>query len=411
MNKQGSSAVFLSLILATVAAITISLVMAARSQAETSIADGALHLGCDSVMSEYNYYVQRDYGLFLLQGTDKQHSRRLRSYVLCTLNSFDDIKTGEIQVNAGRYSAVNTEPVRKQILEYMKTGGSVSSGAAAGGDNDSAAAGEGSAGPMPGRTLRHGPTITALPSRSVPDKSLAASAQKLGENLKSPDLIFKGGTSRYLLDSYILDIFNSESTVNDENHFFRNEVEYILCGELSDEKNLRKTSRALILLRTGLNLAHIYSDKTKTAAVAAAAEVLTPGVLGTITQAGIAAVWAGAEAVNDVKLLHSGYRVPIIKSSASWAIDLDSLIEGYDADTGMITPSVNEGRLYKDYLRILLFTKNNDITTARILDLIQINMRKNYDGQFLVQECVTGISIDAQINGKSLKYDKRYHAE
>lgn len=261
---------------------------------------------------------------------------------------------------------------------------------------------------MPARTLRHGPTVTGLPSRSLPDKSLLASAKRLGENMKNPSVIFSGGTNRYLLDSYILDIFNCEARANDENHFFRNEVEYILCGELSDEKNLKKTDRALVLLRTGLNLSHIYSDKTKTAAVAAAAEVLTPGILGTVTQAGIAALWAGAEALNDVKLLHSGYRVPIIKNSASWAVDLDSLIEGYNAESGMIKPSVNEGRLYRDYLRILLFTKDNDVTTARILDLIQINMRKNYDGQFLVQECVTGVSIDAKINGRTLKYDKTY---
>lgn len=416
MNRQGSSAVFLSLILATLMAITLSLVMSARSQAETSVADGTLHLGCDSVLSGYNYYVQRDYGLFLMQGTDSEHSRRLRSYVLCTLNSFDDINAGEIRVNAGRYSAVNTEPVRQQILDYMKSGGGiglneddtasedVGDGAGTGGtgvDGDSGNS-------MPARTLRHGPTVTGLPSRSLPDKSLLASAKRLGENMKNPSVIFSGGTNRYLLDSYILDIFNCEARANDENHFFRNEVEYILCGELSDEKNLKKTDRALVLLRTGLNLSHIYSDKIKTAAVAAAAEVLTPGILGTVTQAGIAALWAGAEALNDVKLLHSGYRVPIIKNSASWAVDLDSLIEGYNAESGMIKPSVNEGRLYRDYLRILLFTKDNDVTTARILDLIQINMRKNYDGQFLVQECVTGVSIDAKINGRTLKYDKTY---
>ena len=109
-----------------------------------------------------------------------------------------------------------------------------------------------------------------------------------------------------------------------------------------------------------------------------------------------------------MKLLHKGYKVPIVKTPASWAIDLDSILEGYSGEDGCIRPQVNLGRTYDDYLRILLYAKDDTIKTARILDLIQINMRKNHDEAFLIQECATGVSVSADVNGKKLSRDRIY---
>ena len=120
------------------------------------------------------------------------------------------------------------------------------------------------------------------------------------------------------------------------------------------------------------------------------------------------AAWAAAESINDVKLLHKGYKVPIVKTPASWAIDLDSILEGYSGEDGCIRPQVNLGRTYDDYLRILLYAKEENIKTARVLDLIQINMRKNHDAFFLIPECATGVSIDADVYGRKLSYDRIY---
>ncbi|MCQ2545404.1 MAG: DUF5702 domain-containing protein [Clostridia bacterium] len=402
VNKRGSSPVFLSIILASLMAITLSLIYSARQEAVFSVADGAFNLAGNSVMSEYDFYVERDYGLFLLQGTDTELSRELKKYLSYTLSQMDGTVVNEASVNAGRFSAVSLTPVREQILDYMKSVSAAKSIMKADGKGGQ------SQNDLQNRTLRHGPTITSLPSRSIPDKSIVSTAEKLADNLKKPELIFRSGTANYMLDSYILQKFNNDSCAADTNHFFKDEVEYVICGELSDEKNMKKTDLALKALRIGLNLQHIYSDPEKTAAVAAAAEMITPGILGTVTQLGISTVWATAEAVNDVKLLHKGYKVPIIKDKLSWAIDLDALINGYDAEDGCITPEIDKGRNYLDYLRILLFIKDDNVKTGRILDLIQINMRKNYDGDFLIQECATGISIDGKVNGKDFIYDRIY---
>ncbi|MCQ2547096.1 MAG: DUF5702 domain-containing protein [Clostridia bacterium] len=402
-RKQGSSAVFLSIVLAALVCISLTLVFAARNRAEISFADGVMHLAADSLLGEYDYYVQRDYGLFLLQDTDRNLTRKLNRYAGYSLDAVDGAEFDGASVNAGRYSTVDPEPVRAQILAFMKSGGAgkllTGTGASDTGTNSDRDS---------GHTLRHGPTIVSLPSRSLPDRSIIAAAEKLADNMKNPETIFRKSTAKYVLDSYILSMFNSCVRSAAEDHFFNNEVEYIICGELSDDRNRHKVDLALTALRTGLNLSHIYSDPDKLAAVTAAAEIITPGVLGTVTQAGIALAWATAEAKNDVKLLHSGSRVPIIKDTSSWAIDLDALIEGYDSETGCIHPAVDRGRPYEDYLRILLFIKDDNIKTARILDLIQINMRKNHDENFLIQECATGISIDSKVNGEILSYDKKY---
>ena len=391
-QKRGSSAVFLVVIIASLMAITLTLVFAGRQMVRISIADGAMHLASVSLLSEYDYYLQRDYGLFLLQGTDAQLSQSLRDY------------TGfSAKASAGRFSTVNTEAVRQQILDYMKSAGGVQLLENTGSSNDTP--GSPSA---PDRTLRHGPTITSLPSRALPDTDIVTTARSLGENLKNPGAIFRTGTSKFFMDEYILQKFNRAEHARAADHFFSSEVEYIICGQLSDEKNKRRTDLALEAIRTALNLTHIYSDPEKMEAVIAAAEALTPGPMGALTQIAIATAWASAEAVNDVKLLHKGHRVPLVKTAASWAVDLDSILEGYRGEDGCIHPQVDTGRTYDDYLRILLYVKDENIKTARILDLIQINMRKNYDGRFLVQECATGVSVDADIYGKRLSYDRIY---
>lgn len=390
-KKRGSSAVFITIIFSSLIAVTLSLVFAARHQAQKSLADAALCLAANSVLSEYDYYVQKEYGLFLIRGTDDYLSKRIRTYSGCSAT-----------INAGRFCVASIEPVTRQIVDYMKISSTMKTVYDDNNNDDYRSAS------LPERTLRHGSTIAALPSRSLPDINIITTVKKFAENLKNPDAIFKTGTTKYLVDSYILRKFNCNTLIANEEHFFKNEVEYVICGELSDKENQRKTDLALKVMRTGLNLSHIYADPEKTAAVTAAAEVITPGVFGTVTQAGIATAWAAAEAINDVNLLHSGHKVPLLKTSASWAVDLDSLINGYDAERGCIIPPSEKGLSYSDYLRVLLFTKNEDIKTARILDLIQINMRKNYDAAFLIMEYAAGISIDADVNGERLSYDKIY---
>jgi hypothetical protein len=163
---------------------------------------------------------------------------------------------------------------------------------------------------------------------------------------------------------------------------------------------------ALKALRTPLNLSYIYSDEEKRTAVMTAAEVLTPGPAAVATQLVLATTWAYAESDNDVELLWKGYKVPIVKDKTSWATDLDKALEGIG--DGTIIPSVDKGYDYSQYLSVLLYFQNDNIKIARTLDLIQINMRKNYDEGFLIGEHSVGVNIDVTVDGKRYSYDKKY---
>ena len=399
-NKSGSSVVFLCIVLSALLSISLGLVYASHWKAVDSYSDGVIGLAGDSVLSEFDYFIQKDYGLFLLQGNDRDFSRKMRNYTSYSLDVLDGVNLKNCTVSGSRYSIMNVDLITNQILSYMKTAGAVQSLRDEEHQWSQTDSSEGR------HTLRHGPTIISLPSRLFPAQSIIQKAEAAADGMNDLSLVFKSGTSKYLLDSYVLSKFNLDTLKNADDHFFRNEVEYILSGKLSDEENVKKTDLALKAIRFPTNLAHIYADPEKSAAVTALAETITPGILGTVTQAGISAAWAAAESINDVRLLHAGYKVPLVKDAASWAVDVESLL--HKGDENYIRPEINKGKTYDDYLRILLFLEDDDVKTARILDLIQINMRRNYDADFLIQECSSGIAINAQVNRNQYVFDKIY---
>lgn len=259
---------------------------------------------------------------------------------------------------------------------------------------------------MENRTLRHGPTAASLPSSSVPDESLTAVARSIADNIKEADKAFVEGTERYMINRYITDTFNSRTRAVSKGHFFRNEVEYILGGELSDRKNEKRVEMALKAMRFPLNLAHIYSDAEKRAQTLAMAELLTPGAAAPATQAVLASTWAYAEADNDVELLWQGHKVPLTKDRSTWAMDLDSAVEGIMGGTAI--PAEEKGYDYGQYLQLLLFFKDENMKISRILDLIQINARMSQDGDFLMNEHWVGVAVQVRVNGADYGYEKRY---
>ena len=401
-NKRGSSAVFLMVVLAALIAVTLALIYGARAECVKSRADGIINLAGDSVMSEYDRDIQKEYGIFLLKGDDAALSKKLRRYLEYSFKNMKDVDIEAAEVSGSRFSTSNIDPVKEQILEYMELAVAEDGfGMWKGGterDEDESI--------TESRSLRHGPTAVSLPSASLPDKSLTALAESLASDIKEIDKAFEKGTDTYLLNRYILTHFNSRTYKAKEEHFFNSEAEYILGGELTDRKNEKRVEMALKAMRFPLNLAHIYSDPAKKAETLAMAEILTPGAAAPATQALLASTWAYAESENDVKLLWQGGKVPVTKDESTWAVDLDSAVDGITQ--GIFRPDVEKGYDYSQYLQVLLFFKDENVKVSRIMDLIQINTRMKYDSDFLINECFTGISIDVKVNGVDYSYEKKY---
>lgn len=259
-----------------------------------------------------------------------------------------------------------------------------------------------------GRTLRNTMVIESLPSRNAAGPHTREKAYRLGEEDALMDLgkdssgfldsffsSVSSGGDKLLLMGYIGKHFRSvlkEGAVSKET-FFLGEKEYLIRGKLSDKENLSAVRRELFLLRTGMNIAHIYSDPQKydltlTAAAATGAELFLPAV-----QFLIAAAWAGMEASEDMDTLMNGGKVPFMKTAGDWKLSLESI---YGEKT--VQPSYEEGRGldYDGYLNLLMLTVGMNDLELRTMDLIQINMKGRYDRSFDFRNCITGFEDHAQ---------------
>ena len=398
-SRRGSSAVFLSLILAALMSVTLAMVYSVKASSVSACADGIIDLACESVMSEFDHRVQKEYGLFMIKGTDRELAGRIDHYLDYTFKGMKNVRKESVSITAARFPMSDIALTRTQILECMKfmEANELLKKAAADKKTDT--------NDMQERKLQHGPTIASLPSSQVPEKGLTALASSIGDKASDVKEVFKEGSENYLMNQYITMHFNNRTEAVNKEHFFKNEVEYILGGKLTDRKNERKVKIAVEAMRFPPNLAHIYSDPKKKAEVLAAAELITPGA-GAATQLAVASTWAYAESANDVKLLWMGRKVPMVKDKDSWATDIDGAVKG--AQTGVMMPDVEKGYTYEQYLEILLFFKDNNVKTARVLDLIQINMRKNRDRRFLINEHSAGIAAEVRVNGRTYSYEKKY---
>ena len=80
VNKKGSTAVFLSMILAAILMVVGVLIYYSTKIVSESYVDGVLDLAGRSVLSEYNVKLWEDYGLFAVRGEADQIENKLSFY-------------------------------------------------------------------------------------------------------------------------------------------------------------------------------------------------------------------------------------------------------------------------------------------------------------------------------------------
>ena len=175
------------------------------------------------------------------------------------------------------------------------------------------------------------------------------------------------------------------------------EAEYVIAGKSSDKENLSAVCTDIALIRSSLNFVSLLKDSEKKNEAYALAVALVGftglPVLITITQLLIMSAWAAAEGICDVKTLLSGGKVETIKSSESWILSLSSL-KSFSSDTVTYSSS-DSGLDYSSYLRILLLAKNDGVLQLHTLDMIQADMCENENSDFLINDCLTSLSLEA----------------
>lgn len=397
LNKKGSVSVFLIYILAAMIGITAAFVYAAKQKAYTGICDGILNLSMRSVLSEYDLTLFERYGLMAFEKSGMQAALEINDYVDYAFEN--DMPVSKTQISFGNYSMADVNNLKAQILEYMKI--SAAQNVLEERINNERADFE-------DRTLRNTGIIENLPSKPYKGSSISFidKIEHLKTQAGSVNEILNGMSDTYFIDTYIMHHFKyATGGPLHENSFFQHEVEYILAGELSNQKNRERIESALKLLRIAMNTAYLYSDERRCAQTLAAAELLTPGT-APATQAVIITTWATAEAANDIKLLLKGKPVPFVKTDASWATSLDNVLN--NISEGCIDTGIDNGLEYDDYLMLMLHFQDENIKLARIADLIQINMKGIQDRDFLMKTCNSGFSMTTEIYGKEYSYETCY---
>lgn len=194
--------------------------------------------------------------------------------------------------------------------------------------------------------------------------------------------------------AYASSVFNNalEQDVNDT-AVMCCELEYLICGMPTDGSNLEGVINRIIGIRMPINYMFLCSNPEKKALiveVAAAISIITLIPISILEQL-IAAGWAYAEAVAEVRHLLHGDKMPFEKTNANWITDLTNLKttmnEGGAED--------KKGLGYKDYLLILL-SLNNDKCLYRMLDLIQLNARQENE-KFQMINAATGLEVNVVV--------------
>ena len=196
--------------------------------------------------------------------------------------------------------------------------------------------------------------------------------------------------------------------------YLNGEIEYVLGSSLKDQQNYFQMGAKIFGVRFFMNFAHVVSNKEKMDILLGIA-TLSAGWTGCpaivyATQWSLAACWAIIESSEDVKIITSGYGVPIFKNADNWITKY-----GFAADSNMIrnykngqyssNPSGGFSTLalgYTDYCRLFLLIQGVDITLNRTKDMIYVNMReKEKQPNFQLEKSNTTVKVNSDI---SIKY-------
>lgn len=405
-NKKGSSTIFLVMVLSSMIVLTIAFVQVTIRVSGESTGQSVALLSARSLLSEFDRNLKNEYGLFAFRGESGVLAAKMDYYMIPFYLGNPYYRLGEIAVNSAAYRLSKPTVFEDSVTEYMVYAASKDLVDLVTNEDPLADDGESH---IPtystSRVLRNRQIIESLPSYALGQQPGLLNSVKAG--LADWKNVFRSTSKNFLVNQYVMMNFkNAQADIPERKTFFNYEAEYILKGNFDDQQNKRLFRVDLLLLRNAINLATIYTNPQMSEQVLAAANIISPGPASLITQILIAEAWALAEAENDVRLLENGKKVSIQKTIDTWAIDLQSIIDG--TDSGYIDTKASNGLDYEGYLQIFLFFENKSMKLTRMMDLMQINIQGNYDRTFLINEHQVGLAYETEINYFTISGESEY---
>lgn len=186
------------------------------------------------------------------------------------------------------------------------------------------------------------------------------------------------------------------------------QIEYILGGKNTDQKNLKYVVNRLLLMREGMN--YLYCIQTpQISSEAETLAVTLTGFLGipaltAATKHALLLAWAYGESLVDVRILLDNGKVPMFKDASTWSLSLENL--------GRITEILQQGNTggdqgmdYSEYLRILLNMGKVSSQKMRALDMIQAELQEKSGTEgFKAENGIVAVKADTNWSCRPVFY-------
>lgn len=188
------------------------------------------------------------------------------------------------------------------------------------------------------------------------------------------------------------------------------ELEYIIAGKDSDQENLSSVATRICVIRTILHFISLYSDGEKKAPVEQAALAVCGAIglpaLKSIVEFFLLFVWALEEAVIDTAAFLQGKKLALYPGKDGGCLAFGDILRFSKEFVAQMAEKKEDAKGiamgYRGYVHLFLFLTSKADKSYRALDLIQENLRKDYEDSFRVNRCVWKISYE--VDGKDYSY-------
>ena len=177
------------------------------------------------------------------------------------------------------------------------------------------------------------------------------------------------------------------------------QIEYILKGKGDDAANLSLVASDIFKIRYAINEAYLWNSavrkmEAEEVAIAATSAVGVPALTEAV-KASILFAWGYAESAQDLRILYDGHPLPNTKNDSNWNISIAELpVFAGCLDNYKISAS---GMEYKDYLYGFLVIKNIDEKTVRLMDVMEMDIRKTPGNEAFRMDGMI-FSLSAEVN-------------
>ncbi|MBF1184744.1 MAG: hypothetical protein HXM04_02650 [[Eubacterium] sulci] len=396
-NKRGMVSVFVMIFSVSIISLAMLFIGGTRAKAISSSVESLGHLWAKSILGEYTDKLYERYGIFAYKAKSPvEVDDKLNQLSEITFKGKRYIDCEGCNSSLYRYSLAELDNFQKQVnkaavADKQKKFKDIELDVYTPSD----------------RRISNDAILAGLPSKGrLSSFSLSNFINKIKEIDDIKDVL-KGGKDEILQMKYMKNHFQSAvSQSEDDDSFFKYELEYILAGKASDEGNLKSTRNRIIAIREAMNIAYINQNPQMRDLALTIAELISSPAAAPATQQALIAAWAYAESVNDYRLLVHGKKVPLMKDDDSWAVNLKSIITNPNPE--YIDKNNEKGNTYNEYLQAMIFLTNKDNRLLRMMDLIEINMKYCYYGNFSISSHYTGIDYSMDVNGRTHNFSAEY---